>query len=601
MLQPTNRLTLIDAMRPPLGFGLESAMAVTFTLDLRALLAAPAAFALTGPESVTSDGAHHEPIELLHAVRTHAGKITIFSQVGEIALPPSRRVFGFLEQSVVPVRAPRGGVVHPKVWVLRYEAIGEAAGEEPREQRLRVLVASRNLTFDASWDTVVRLDEATNGFGASLAAIGDLFEGLLATAGERAASHLGRVRSLSSSLRNERFALPAGVDELHVHVLGLASSASPLPESASRSLIISPFVTDDFFSNVRPAPIDELVSRPESLDLLGARSLRQMGALYAFDDGSAPELEEGKDRLSSGDPGRPLVGLHAKVFAFEDAGRASVFLGSANATGAAFDSNIEVLLEFVGSVTALGIDRLTDGTEEEPGLRSLFTTYTGPGQDEVEPEDASSLDSARRSIARLPIEGLVEETATGWAVTYRSSAPLPGIDRAETYCWPLASAGNRRRVIGDEPFEVRFETTLETISGFLAFEIIHESGNVTQFVVPVPLEGVPEHRERLLLRALVGNAERFLRYLLALLDDDPSSMELLDAVEGAGAEHSLESTGPMNLPVLEKLLRSMRRDPMKLAGLHPLVSDLAADDALPLGFGDLWDAIYDVAIGTEGR
>ena len=33
MLQPTNRLTLIDAMRPPAGFRLESAMAVTFTLD----------------------------------------------------------------------------------------------------------------------------------------------------------------------------------------------------------------------------------------------------------------------------------------------------------------------------------------------------------------------------------------------------------------------------------------------------------------------------------------------------------------------------------------------------------------------------------------
>ena len=46
MLAPANRLTLIEAMRPPPGFRVESAMAVTFTLDLRALLAAPAAFAL---------------------------------------------------------------------------------------------------------------------------------------------------------------------------------------------------------------------------------------------------------------------------------------------------------------------------------------------------------------------------------------------------------------------------------------------------------------------------------------------------------------------------------------------------------------------------
>ena len=47
--------------------------------------------------------------------------------------------------------------------------------------------------------------------------------------------------------------------------------------------------------------------------------------------------------------------------------------------------------------------------------------------------------------------------------------------------------------------------------------------------------------------------------------------------------------------MLEKLLRTMRRDPEKLAELHPLVSDLAADDALPPGFVELWKTIYDVA------
>ena len=92
MLQPTNRLTLIDAMRPPAAFRLESAMAVTFTLDLRALLVAPAAMALTESASTTSDSSPYEPIELLHALRSHSNKITVFSQVGEIALPPSRRV-----------------------------------------------------------------------------------------------------------------------------------------------------------------------------------------------------------------------------------------------------------------------------------------------------------------------------------------------------------------------------------------------------------------------------------------------------------------------------------------------------------------------------
>ena len=77
------------------------------------------------------------------------------------------------------------------------------------------------------------------------------------------------MRTLSAALGTTRFAVPEGVDDVRTHVLGLSRTPSPLPAAASRSLVISPFVSDDFFTRVRPAPVDELVSRPESLDQLG--------------------------------------------------------------------------------------------------------------------------------------------------------------------------------------------------------------------------------------------------------------------------------------------------------------------------------------------
>ena len=596
MLQPTNRLTLIDAMRPPAGFGLESAMAVTFTLDLRALLAAPAAMALTKSAGTVTDGGRYEPIELLHALRSHANKITVFSQVGEIGLPPSRRVFAFLEGTVLPVDAPLGGIVHPKVWVLRYEAVGEPTQGRRPEQRLRVLVASRNLTFDASWDAVVRLDEATDSTGALLAPVGDLFEGLLDNVVSTVSTdHRNRVLSLSASLESTRFALPMGVDGLRTHVLGLSHKPSPLPGAVERSIIISPFVSDDFFTRVRPAPVGELVSRPESLDLLHSGTLDKVASVYAFDDGSTPDVDVEQKCSSTEDPGRPLVGLHAKIFAFEEGERARLFLGSANATGAAFSRNVELLVELVGPASVLGIDRLCDGTEDEPGLRVLFNPYGGPDPGD-DMEGDRSLDRARRAIARLPFEGLVEKSGSEWAVTYRSRKPMPNLDGTEIFCWPLAVAGHRARVAAGEPLQARFETSLETISGFLSFELADQEGTQTRFVVPVPLVGLPDHRERILLRALVGNAERFLRYLLALIEEDLDQTDLRDSVERVSDDGAVEGSGPMSLPVLEKLLRTMRRDPGKLAGLHPLVSDLADDDALPPGFAELWTMIYDVAI-----
>ena len=663
MLQPANRLTLIDSLRPPAGFRKSDAMAVTFTLDLRALLAASAAFALSGPVGADDGDDRLEPIELLHALRTQAGKITVFHQAGFISLPPSRRVFAFLEDAVVPTDAPGGGIVHPKVWVLRYEAVEPARTGGVADQRLRVLVASRNLTFDSSWDTVLRFDETIGSAGAGdgasageaaaaggvrLAAVGELFEGLAGAAvGNVSDAHQERVRSLGAALRVATFALPDGVDSARVHVLGLDPAlrdrrSSPFPSDADRSLVISPFVSDSFFSKVHPHRFDELVSREESLDSMQVETLERFGAVHVFDDGSVIEHDGDSDGATDSDrgggsdgevgatrgaatpedPGQPLVGLHAKVFAFEQGDRACLFVGSANATGPAFSSNVEILVELNAATSALGIDRLCADDPDARSLRDHFLPYHRSRPDPIEPP-ASPLDTERVEIARTAITGTVEPSGDDWAVTYRAAEPLPVSDRVEIHCWPLASPGQRRRVPHGQPFEERFETSLESISGFLAFELTTRAhagtqdadghtdasgdtssakqagGERTEFVVPVQLDGVPDHRDRFLLRALVGNAERFLRYLLALLSEDADPLELLEATEQATAEGDNDSAGVASLPVLEKLLRTMRRDPAKLAGLHPLVSDLADDGVLPEGFAELWEAIFDVAIAPR--
>ena len=605
MLQPANRLTLIDAMRPPAGFAFESAMAVTYTLDLRALLAAPAAMAFStrgATAGAASGDGDYEPIELIHALRSHAGSLTVFSQAGEIGLPSAARVFAFLEKAVVGVTAPRGGVVHPKVWVLRYVAVGDPPNGHPPERRLRVLIASRNLTFDESWDTMVRLDEATGSTGVLLTPVGALFDGLLQhCTGRVSTDHRNRVRSLSAALDTARFGLPPGIDDLRVHVLGLARTPSPLPSDAERSLIISPFVSSDFFTGVHPASVGELVSGQEQLDRLHPDSLAAVETIHVFDDRSAPERAADTDQRSRFDPGRPLVGLHAKVFAFEHEDRARLFLGSANATGAAFNRNVEILAEFTGSVDVLGIDRLCGGTKDEGGLGDYFYDYRPDEPDEPdEPDDETSLDRYRHAIADLAVEGRVEANGDECAVTYRTTRPIPVLSGVSIHCWPLATAGNRQQVSSGKPLEARFETSLANLSGFLAFELAHSDGTLSSFVVPAALVGVPEQRDRLLLRVLIGKAERFFCYLMALLEEDPAEFSLLDTIVRISDEPvTSDGDGPMSLPVLEKLLRTMRRDPAKLTGLHPLVSDLADEDVLPPGFVELWRMIHDVATAGD--
>ena len=593
MLQPTNRLTLIDAMRPPAGFGFDEAMAVTFTLDLRALLAAPAAFALSWFEGDSdTDDPGTEPIELLHSIRTHAKSITVFSHAGEIALPPSRRIFAFLEQCVVPVTAPNGGVVHPKVWVLRYSSLSDADATV-----LRILSSSRNLTFDASWDTLLRLEQGDDGAGCSAAPVADMFEQLVRqSVGTVARSHLERVASLCTQLRGASFVVPDGVDDLRFHVLGLAAGQRPLPEASDRSLIVSPFVSDEFIAG--HGPVDDLISRQEALDGLSDSSLETIANPYVFDDGSNPDLNPREDELSAADPGRPLRGIHAKLFVYEIGDRAHVFAGSANATGAAFGRNVEVLAELIGPIRTLGIEQLTTTDGDELGFEALFQPYSR-SDDETIDEEPGSLDSARRALGSIAIDAVVEQTSGGWAVTYRTAETISPPSGTILACWPLSTPGNRHRVPTGQALDERFEGTIESISGFLAFELSDdEADSRTTFVIPVNLIDVPEERERNLLRIMIGNAERFLRYLIALLSDDAGQMDLMDALDQVAGETGDRSVPGTSLPVLEKMLRALRRDPGKLLALNPLVTDLAAEDALPPGFMDLWTTIHDAAVGA---
>ena len=140
MLQTDDRVLLREAIRPPEGYELDSAIITTYSLDLLSLLTVPLYFTLFEVEG--EDGASlSDPLALLQALRRHAAHITVFCQAGEIAVPiRQQQLFGYLESSIVEVRSPRpNGVFHPKVWALRY-----AAPDQPIVYRLACF--SRNLT-----------------------------------------------------------------------------------------------------------------------------------------------------------------------------------------------------------------------------------------------------------------------------------------------------------------------------------------------------------------------------------------------------------------------------------------------------------------------
>ena len=118
MLSPNNRSVYTDALTPPAGYVLDTAVAATFSMDLTTLLSVPLQLVLQSTED--QNELMRDPISLYEALQRATERVFVFVQHGRIQAPRSDHLlYSLLEPMITEVNAPRGGAFHPKLWVLR--------------------------------------------------------------------------------------------------------------------------------------------------------------------------------------------------------------------------------------------------------------------------------------------------------------------------------------------------------------------------------------------------------------------------------------------------------------------------------------------------
>ncbi|QYG95212.1 hypothetical protein HC251_24135 [Iamia sp. SCSIO 61187] len=607
MLAPHDRAGLFEALRPPSGFMLDHAVGTSFTLDLEALLTAPIAFALYAASDLdAADGL--EPVGLLEAVRRHAERITLFCQSGHIAVPAAHRtVFAWLEDVVVPVEPVRRGYLfHPKVWVVRFvSADGDRAV-------LRVLCATRNLTFDTSWDSLLRVETdpypVETGPAAeqpNLAPLGDLVRALprmavdpvsspsIADAIERVAADLDRAHALP----------PEPFADLAFTVHGLAGSVPlPVPADADGVAIVSPFVDPRFLRDVEEvAPIRLLVSRDATLAGLG-EAVADVGRSAVLNP--AAEVDASSDgRIGAA----PLHGgLHAKLFVSDGPSHSTVVTGSANATRAAFGGNVEVTATMTGPIDQVGIDALLDpGSKGAAGFGAVLVDFT-PREDPVDTaadELIRVVDAVRRRLSVSALSASVTADGADFRMVLSGEVDVDGgdlLDRLDVSVRPVTLAPAAAVAVpAGAAIDATFSVSLEGITAFFVLEVMGERAGLTHStatLVKATLEGVPDDRRRKLLAAMLRDPERLLRYLVLLLSDGPEGMDGDGDGSGMAWLRRLGGRGWDDVPLVELLVRAVERDPARLDHIDGLVTDLGDQrgEVLPSGFDDLWAAVWEI-------
>lgn len=593
MLAPDHRSVLLDLLRPPPEFSLDVAVATTFTLDLEAALVAPLAFA-----AFDTDGPG-DPIATLEAVRSVSDRFTVFCQAGEMRVPQAASdLFAFVESVVHEVRRPRAGhLFHPKLWLLRYRGAAD-------ETSIRLLVPTRNLTNDASWDAVLRLDGTpAGGPDSANKPLADLVRWCCANTprGIDPARFTG-IESLVESVRRTVWEHPDGVKEMVFHAVGIARRERP-DFTGSRHLVISPFVNAEGLETVAPSASPVVISRPEQLELLPADVVAGLDCRWF----ATPTLGDDAEER----PTPNLGELHAKVIVAERGQRAHVYVGSANATGAAFGGNVEILVELRGGRTALGIDatladlaKVTEPCQIEGGRE--------PGEaDELQRAVDDLLRDAALSDMELHVTPAGE---AAWQVAIASAVPLvSGSANARVTVELLSRPGYALEASAGLPLAGSFDdVSTPDVTPFVVVRV-ELDGTTTKAtgatVVRATLFGDPPGRLDSVIARQVDTPAKFLRFLFLLL-----------GMAGGGIPSWLQSTGDdakdgssdrvidlIELGVFEALTRALVSSPATLDDLGRLVDRLRTTEAgqrtLPEGFDELWEAVRDARsiIGATGQ
>lgn len=600
MLEPDSRVVLLDQLRPPPGYRLHAAVATTFTLDLATAVVPPLAFASFEMRDTP------DPVAALEAVRSCTDRVDIFCQAGQLKVPrrPSD-LMAYLEPMVHPVRRPRAGALfHPKVWFLHYRSDGA-------EDRFRLLCSTRNLTDSRAWDAVATLEGASasepNPANAPLASLIESLPGLAVCrlAPERAR----RIAALAKAARCVDWERPEHVTSMGFHLWGVPGVQSAAPDfSGYRHLIVAPFCNPEGLARLRGAARGDItvVTRAETFDELGSQPFSGVQT-YVLDPAAALTTRsdpDPDDTTRSDDPEQlsedALSGLHAKLFVIERDHRAHVFIGSANATSAAFGGNVEFAVELIGGYSRLGVGTYLDG---RAAFRRMLEEYEPGVPTPTDPDDERlrALLNGLRTLAEVEFTLTVKSSVhPGLHDLHLESATALRLGdthelKAELLTLPGQALDLAARLPADATFR---DVAVPDITPFVALHLSDPGTSAgsqplqVASVVHARLIGDPPTRLDEVLARQVDTPEKFLRFVALLLGlagpigSAPSSMT-------AGGGSTWAAAGGSG--VFEVVVNALATSPGALRDLDRLIERLESTNAgrrvLPDGFRGLWGPV----------
>lgn len=613
MLNPNNdRLDYGQILAPPAGFYLDFAVGTTYSLNLDALVGASLSLGLS---EETDSELMNNPVCLLEALRSVGDKVALFCESGQIQMPTKvTSLYVLLEKIVFTVKtAKRRGIAaypsfHPKFWLIKYK---NSAGE----YHYRVIVLSRNLTFDRSWDVAYYMDgKVVDTPSDKNEPVCDFLRYLLAQipSGQNGRTKAKAIKKLINELPCVEFQppekefydfefIPNGVKKVNGEFYRFEETKL-FTDTFQEILIISPFLsgkTIRSFNNRNERSLIRgarhvLITREMSLGKLSEEIAKGIISqkdicnfkFYTMRD----KVVDGETAISEDTVDAQKQDIHAKVYMIRKYSDADLYLGSLNASRNAVYGNVEFMLRLCAKNRYLNLDKLMAALfgSEKDGSDNPFQEVTLENaiidEDDKERKD---LDSIIKAISRSRPSASVRQEEDYFAVTVHfGDCDIKGY---KVDVRPLLSKK-------EEPFgnDILFSNiSLTQLSEFYSISVSDGQKTVERVLV-VPTAGLPEDREKAVVSSVVSNKDCFYRYIAFLLGDD-SILSILESKTAEGT-HVASGTGhAYQAPALyEKMLQTAASAPEKFKGIEYLMKTLAGDEVVPDDFKKLYQTFKKV-------
>lgn len=587
----SDRLNYGQMLMPPVGYKLEQAIGTTYSLDLETLTAISISLGLA---EETDSELIKNPVSMLNALQKVSERILIFCEAGQIKFPKNASPLCLiLEKMVIPVTLPydknlkRYPAFHPKMWVLDYI-------NDDKEHFYRVAVLSRNLTFDRSWDISVALEgevsrenlEGTKPIIDFLTFLKKQIDNDFTASGVQRKALNQMIKSLGSvsfytddKVFSEFCFMPLGIGRDSYDI----KQDMLFTEKFDELVIMSPFLSENVISEFnreeagRKDAWRTLITRKKELSKLKKRDVDNFDVFVLKDD-----IVDGESEISEEMEEKQLQDIHAKIYLTRRYSRTNLYLGSMNASYAAINKNVELMVR---------LDTMNRYLNEDSFLRDIFGGEWDNQKNPFELVDSFLEETENGTDEKDKLERLIKDICRMSGKGYVSE------ENGKYFVKLDFETDKRYENVLIRPLRSNKETVLETkvsfkgldmlqLSEFYVITVLGECEPLER-VIMIPTTGLPEDRDKEVVSNVVKDKRTFIEYVAFVLGDD----YILSSMEN----HKLQRDGVYNsniqlMPaVYEKMLKAALEEPDKLSEIGYIMKMIENNDIITDEFRNMYE------------